>query len=404
MQTSSLFLSKLHIIQLLVWYVAITSWFVKIEPGLTDIMMLLFILLTMLFFGGKLIYLVRGLWLLFVGFLFFELIAVTNSRLDINHGMFFSFVTIYLVVFMICLAGMLRLDGKKIFSYLMDGWVIGALCSSIAVLLALLGIIPKDYMTKNIDGHRLAGFFKDPNVFAPYLVPPMIYLLGFRDNIITRNFSIPFSYLFFMLIFTSFLLAFSRAAYVNFVLSCLLFYLLKNCINLNFSSFIISIFKIVAFMAILVFFTFQITVYLNLDSTLFSRLAIQEYDTSRYQNYFNAIDFAIDNPLGMGPGQFKFQSYNGIHSLFLAVFTESGVFTFIFFMGFLLASFFNSFVKILKSPIDEKIYFVFIFSVLSGVYINSLVLNTIHWRHMYILIALGFGSYRLMTKSKPVNE
>ena len=403
MQTR-LYLSKLHTIQLLVWYVAITSWFVKIEPGLTDILMLLFIFLTVLFFGGRLIYLVRGLWLLFAFFLFFELIAVTSSRIDIYHGMFFSFVTIYLVVFMICLAGMLRLDGKKIFSYLMDGWVIGALCSSIAVLLALSGVIPKDYLTKNIDGNRLAGFFKDPNVFAPYLVPPMIYLLAFRDNIITRNFSILISYLFFILIFTSFLLAFSRAAYINFAISLLLFYLLRNCINLNFSSFIMSIFKIVAFIAILVFFTFQITVYLNLDSTLFSRLAIQDYDASRYQNYFHAIDSAINNPFGIGPGQFKLQSYNGIHSLFLAVITESGVFTFIFFMGFLLASFYNSFVKILKTPVDEKIYYVFIFSVLSGVYINSLVLNTIHWRHMYILIALGLGSYKLINESKPVSE
>lgn len=371
---------------------AATSWVVLVEPSPTDAFMLLFILMTMLFFGIQIFKQLFSLLILISFYILFEMVALTNASNEFYVSVKFSLITIYLMFFMYFLAGMLNLYGQRIFVSLMDGWLIAALLSSLTVILGFFDIIPRDLVMDNTDGFRMRGLFKDPNVSGPFIIPPLLYLLSFRNNFISRNFGITLRYFSILFMLVGLLLSFSRAAYINFFVTLFVFYTLLDFTKYGFRTGFFFVFKVFIIIIIFIFLAYQLSIIFGIEEFLTSRLQLQEYDSSRFGNWKTSFELILKNPEGIGPGQFKLSSYAGIHSLYLAVATESGLISFILFTVIIFISLLRALFMSFKSA-EFSIFYVFAFSVLIGVLVNSLVLNTIHWRHLFIIIALGFGCY-----------
>lgn len=390
-------LNKHSMVETVLWMVAITSWVVYIEPSLTDALMFGFIMISMLFFGTQILQKQFLLAILLILYIAFELIAVTNAINSAAHAVRFSLITIYLLTFMYCLTGMLKLNGERLFIKLMDGWVIAAFLSSLVAILGFLDIIPREWVMKNDEGFRMHGFFKDPNVYGPHLVPAILYLFAFKSNVITENFGKLVRFIVLASLIIALLLSFSRAAYINMGVSVFLFYVMNSWVKNGFLAVFFSISKIAVLALILIVVIFQFSSLLGIDEILTSRLTIQEYDTGRFNNWTASFEVLLKNPLGIGPGQYRLSSYAGIHSLYLAIATESGVITFLLFLTLICSSLIRGFVMSFKSP-GGSVMFIFAFAALAGVLVNSIVLNTVHWRHLFILIALGFGSYHKLSR------
>jgi len=105
---------------------------------------------------------------------------------------------------------------------------------------------------------------------------------------------------------------------------------------------------------------------------------------------------AQDRPLGIGPGQSEETFRLGTHSSYMRVLTENGFLGFASFAAFLLICLGRSF-KMAAITDDDywKKIFLVACACIAGHIVNSGVVDTVHWRHLWFLLALPwFDPYR----------
>jgi len=121
------------------------------------------------------------------------------------------------------------------------------------------------------------------------------------------------------------------------------------------------------------------------------RADIQDYDAGRFANYYAALWLGLGNPLGVGPGQsFLYLDY-ATHNLFLRLLSENGVIGLISLTAFLLLTLVRS-VTLSQRGTNrfQRSMFALVAATLCGSLLNSLAIDTLHWRHLWLLLALGW--------------
>ena len=189
---------------------------------------------------------------------------------------------------------------------------------------------------------------------------------------------------YFFLLSGGILLSFSRAAWGQYVLSLLFYFIfirLKSFRRIGIILLLITIgLPLLAFIIITT----------NSYDLFSNRLGLQHYDETRFSNQGNAFHYLTQHPLGMGPGQSERLLTISTHSLYVRILYENGIFSLIAFLLFYLTCLSRSIT--LQFNADETIhgYFVIISASLIGLLFNSFFIDTIHWRHMWLLLALPF--------------
>jgi len=264
----------------------------------------------------------------------------------------------------------------------MRGWILAGFLNILAGLFA--------YMTGQTNlfganvirfGIRLQGFFKDPNVLGPFLVPPAAYFMKLyleNDDKKLLN-TIGFFFLSFGVLIT-----FSRAAWLNYATTVLLIFITLSK-NLKRTLQVLLILTL-SLVIILLFFNLTSNVDIlgyNIKDLFFSRLGLQSYDQERFssQSQFDDILSSTSILFGAGPGNYEYFSGMATHSLFARYLGERGFVGFILFVFFLCTVFY----KIAKSP-----YKTFLIPVLIGQLVNAIFVDTRHWRHLWLLFSLAF--------------
>mgnify|MGYP006879619152 CR=1 FL=1 len=129
----------------------------------------------------------------------------------------------------------------------------------------------------------------------------------------------------------------------------------------------------------------------GLDSFLSERLSFQSYDNDRFNNQFNALMVAVDNPLGIGPGQWEFPRYAfATHNLYIRVLVETGCIGLLGLLGFVGGCILTSLRGIQRNSRFVGVH-VASFAVLVGTFFESIVIDTLHWRHLFVAMALPVG-------------
>jgi hypothetical protein len=228
---------------------------------------------------------------------------------------------------------------------------------------------------------RLTGFFKDPNVLGPFLIPVSAYfLVQFLKA--RRNELLNFA----LFLFFSFgiLLTFSRAAWLNYAVTTIL---LVGTAFLNRSTRSKALsFLVIAVLALFVFWYFADKIDLlgiNLRDFIFARSTLQHYDSERFEAQRKFVDIlgSTNAFFGIGPGNYELYSRIATHSLYARYIGERGLFgvsLFILFWALVLREAFNR--------RDKN----FILLVLFGQLVNSVFIDSLHWRHLWLLITLAF--------------
>jgi len=123
----------------------------------------------------------------------------------------------------------------------------------------------------------------------------------------------------------------------------------------------------------------------RLGDFFLNRLGLQSYDRDRFEAqeaFFKGIEKAPF--FGIGPGNYSLLSQGyATHSLYLRMLGEKGIFGFFLLLVIILVSLKN-FWKIRKS-------YAFLFTGFMGTLVNSLFIDSWHWRHLWILFAIGFS-------------
>jgi hypothetical protein len=239
-------------------------------------------------------------------------------------------------------------------------------------------------------GLRAKGPFKDANVFGPYLVPVAIYCL--KEIARHKSSSVKAIYsAIFMVIGLGILLSFSRGAWINFIVACTLFSIF---IVASMSTYrdrlrwlLLNTLLILAAVAILGAAAGTKSVS---DRFLQRAVLTQKYDLDRGGRFFTqkqAIQEIAVSPAGVGPGLSDDVLGLEPHNLFLHVFIEGGWLAGIGFLMFLALSLYKSF-SLFRWTSDLRDDFYVVFASTTGILMQSLFIDSTHWRHMWLMLAM----------------
>lgn len=362
----------------LIWLWMALSSIVLIEPSPYDILFVPILGLACLFsylsFSYQTLPALVFMWV----FVDSNLISLFSAGGDVAGASRFFLITLYLCVSWVLFLGLFQRYGQKVLDVIFSGYMVAAL---IAVS---MGILTYFHLIPNADHFlyhgRAMGFFKDANVYGPFLVPPLLFA-SYRFE--TTNRIRQFFWLFLVAFLSvGVLLSFSRAAWGNCLIALFLYLLLPPwpAPKVRVRKFV---FLLLLLLPVIIF-----TVSHGDVQELFSsRLGIQSYDSNRFGTQLASVELAVERPLGIGPGQTENILNYSTHSLYIRVLTECGLLGFFSLMGFLLVTMIRSLGENFRLR-NPSPYAAIITASLAGVLFNSIFIDTLHWRHFWLLMAM----------------
>lgn len=313
------------------------------------------------------------------------------TALDQTYALRYFAITFYLFLIAAFLATYATRDN---INSLTRAYVIGAMASFLAGLAGYLGIFQELLMA---DAFRVKGMFKDPNVFGPFFVPAILFLL--EDSRKKTLFRAPSWVHWFMITCMSLgvIFSFSRAAWLN-LISSVMVYSLLNLRKLRLKT-LIRLFAVsLILLAILVGALLSpFMADTGISEFLLERAKLQKYDSERFGAHHGGLQLLWKNPLGYGPGQFVYVIADetafeiDAHSLYVRTAVENGVPGFLLFFGGLGYMLFILLLQYFQDASGEqnRVSPAVLLAAFCGLLVNSLVVDTMHWRHFWFLIGIG---------------
>jgi O-antigen ligase len=118
---------------------------------------------------------------------------------------------------------------------------------------------------------------------------------------------------------------------------------------------------------------------------------VQYYDTDRIAYQAEILENALVNPIGIGPGQsHDFHAGYAPHNLFLHVLIESGWVGAVAFYAFLAMTLWRGLNFCMQPTVIQNIYII-VFACTVGTLMQSLFIDSTHWRHMFLLFGMLWG-------------
>jgi hypothetical protein len=384
--------------QACVWMIFGCSFVVFFQPAPTDIM----------FFLTFPLFLASGLNLALAITPLFFLLFIYNFSATVSYvpvaddpeALWFILPSVYMALSAFFFAAYVSADTEKRFALVRNGYIVGATIASIVGLVhysnvfGLGVVILKMVHAPTSWPDRASGFFKDPNVFSTYLVLPCAMLLqGYMLNTIKRPLVSAFSL---VLILAALVLAFSRGAWINIVMStaliALMTFILTPSAKIRTRVVLIMVLGIVA-VAVMVAIFMSIP---NVREYFLTRLTlVKDYDsgeTGRFGNQMNSIPRLLRLPLGFGPYQFA-RIYNlAPHNTFLNAFSSCGwVGGLAYFTLSMSNIFIGAYSVLARTPYQNMS--ILVFACLTSVMFQGVQIDMEHWRHYYWMMGLMWGLF-----------
>lgn len=360
----------------------LVSSFVSFEPAPYDLLMMIFIALGFLFSFFKMTKETVFPIIVMCMFLVSNLISLFFVK-EMGEALAFTGITFYLALTWIALVFFAQQVENLNFKLIMNGYLISASLAALLGTLAYFQLLP--FSEKLLVYGRATAFFKDPNVFGPFLVMPALFAISMTEM---RNITFSQRILYFAvftLLAIGILLSFSRAAWGNFALSLAIYLLILKREWLKKR---IRTILILLFLGLPMFFYFIQTP--MVEELFENRLGYQGYDDTRFNTQKAVFTTGLSNPLGVGGGRSDDLVETSPHSLYARVFTENGVIGVFSLLILLLLSIRKAYKNYWQKENDSSTFHLVIFASLIGLAFNSFFVDTLHWRHFWLLLALAW--------------
>ena len=372
--------------ELLLYNVMASLAFVRIEPSPFEVcfpMLALLTLPTLLRVGlRKLI--CANYSILTISFLITNLLPYIMSP---YASLSFLVKTVY-VILVAYVVWLYSVENPKYRALILDGYLAACLLTSILTIQTLTLIKLNPQMARFLvaplhGGFRVKGFFKDPNVMGAFLIPGLILsLVNIKDEGNSPKLQVVLT-----LLLLSLAYSFSRAAYLGALLSYVVLALLttrKEGKN-GLTSLLLP--SLIALSATITFLALYGSAY-----TLLSRAGLESYDYSiRFSTWRKASLKTVSKPLSMltgwGPGSFERLYYYSSHNTYLRLLVENGLAGLLTFSLLIIYVNYKLF-KACRSAPDPIPWALLAY--LIGFMANSFFIDALHWRHLWIMLGLGF--------------
>ncbi len=309
----------------------------------------------------------------------------------------YTAISAYMFLIWILFTALFYHDAARLFGTFWRAYLIAGLISAIIGIAAFMHLLPDaDLFLKH---GRAKGLFKDPNVYGPFLVPVVLYA---ANRLFSTDGAKRWLYACALtILLTGLLLGFSRAAWGNLVVATLLLMTIRLTVTRSLRllvGYLVSGGLIVGMLAI------GIAALLQLPSVaqMMEKRAtlVQPYDvgeTGRFGTQKRALLLGLEKPLGTGPGEIRDEFARYPHNVYLLVLVENGWLGLAGFMGFLfsqLALGLRYLKTISRRPVGNAVddSILIIVAVLLTTALQSLFIDTLHWRHLFMLLGVMTGS------------
>jgi hypothetical protein len=319
------------------------------------------------------------------------------EMIDVAHGVTFFAVTLYLGVFALWLTGYVQSNRRA--RLVVRLYLLAALASAAIGSLALFVSFP-GHETFVFGGDRAQGLFKDPVVYGPFLVPAALILMEeiVAPRLLGGGRSIKAIGVSLLVLGTAF--SFSRAAWLNLALG-LATMLVVLALRRGGGRQAVVIFAAVLSVAAISFAAIALT---GSVGFLEQRAHLQTYDAERFGAQAFGIRQGERYPLGIGPGQFDVVSPVSAHSTYIRAFAEEGAPGLLVLVALLLATLVLAAGNAARGSHTYGIGSAALLGSWVGILANGLFVDTLHWRHLWLLAALiwagSMRSYRADASSR----
>ncbi len=381
------------IVDVSLWTLMAVSSFVFIEPAPFDLIAAA--LMLTLFARGLRIPAGLDVPMLLMGvFVLTNIVSIifaTQSRTQpLPYMVFYATLTVYLIALWLFFTCLIASDPKRVLRIIWNGYIVAAI---IAVTLGLAGyfhLVPNYEIFLKMG--RAKGAFKDANVYGPFLIPVALFLLAdMKGRSVGGNVLRGAIFLYFVI---GLLLAFSRGAWANFVISALVFgtlYAINARSLADYSR--IGAAAAVTFAATIVLVAVALSNPLVGD--MFERRAslLQSYDVEaggRFSTQRAAIEAIAENPVGLGPNRTQSELGRVPHNVYLKIAAENGWLGIVVFLAFIGVTLWRGWWFALRpTPIQGG--FIAAYASTVGIVAESVIIDTMHWRHFFLLLAMIWG-------------
>jgi hypothetical protein len=336
--------------------------------------------------------LTRGLalyFLLWMGIVAASFIASTQAGAigePVNHAV----VTLYLALSSVVMAAFVSDQPSRNTHLIMSAYVVAALIAAAAGLIGYFGIAFYDLFT---EFGRARGTFKDPNVLGAFLVPALLYVFNL---VMTKGLgraslwamTVP------ILLFGS-VLSFSRGAWINLVISLAAYAYLtfgtapsnRQRLKLLISVVLAGVFAVGVFAAAQ---SIPQVAELMGERASFE----QSYDygpEGRFGGQEKAVGLILNNPLGIGALEFsRVHHSEDVHEVYLSMYLNAGWIGGTLYLATVLLTLGLGFRQVLRDRGGDGMSAVLL-AAFFGVAFEGIVIDTDHWRHFFLLMAMIWG-------------
>ena len=303
----------------------------------------------------------------------------------------FVATSIYIAITAVFFAALIAKNPLAHMRTIRSGYVVAgfiAACFGIAGYFDVAGL--GEYLT--LYG-RAAGTFKDPNVFGPFLVPPMVWLT--QDVLLKRGSGFWRGVAPFIVMFLGLLLSFSRGAWGVWAASTVLMVAMTFMTTTSAAArqriASVSALGLVAIVILLVIAlsipdirnVFEIRASLNQDYDL--------GEVGRFGAQARSIPMLLDAPFGFGPLQFRNLFHNADpHEVYLNAFASYGWLGGLSYLTLVGVTFYTCLhLPFLRTPFQSDA--IAACCCLAVQMLQGVQIDTDHWRHLFLLFGVVYG-------------
>ena len=369
------------------WFFVLCGCFAIIEPSPYEVMFLVTVfvfMITGLQINRKLIPLVALLLLYNIGGVF-SLIPFMDEGPSVR----FIAVGVYLMFTAFLFAALMSEDAERRLDTIRSGYIASAWIAATAGVVGYFNVGGLgEFLT--LYG-RASGTFKDPNVFGPFLVLPILLVIQMA---LTARIGLVKAALLMSMPMLGLFLSFSRGAWGNLVLSTMVLFVLtfvtaqtarQRARVVGFSVLIV----VGAIAALAVALSFE-----AIREVFLVRASLnQDYDVGvqgRFGNQIRSIPLLLDMPNGMGPLRFRTYFPEDPHNTFINAFASYGWLGGFAFIGLFGATMLAGWQLVFRRTATQP-YAVAIWSVLFVTLLQGIQIDIDHWRHVYLMLGLIWG-------------
>jgi hypothetical protein len=315
---------------------------------------------------------------------FFSLIPVLDQKQTLQYVATSAYLVLAAIMFacLFCDGNLVRL------MILRRAYIIAALIATAAGYIGFFHLAPgSDIFLFN---DRVSATFKDPNVYGPFLIFPLLLLL---IAVMTQGMRLV-SFAVMIFLFGGLVLSFSRGAWVHFAISAaiavLLLFIAAPEPRMRRR---ILLFSVAASLAMVVFVVALLLIPTVHDLFLERAKVIQPYDVGpggRFWEQRLALGVILEHPNGLGPFEFFRQFGTQQHDVYMQGFLVYGwVGGAAYFTLVMVTLVIGLRTTLIAAP--WQVYLIAAYAAFVGEAFEGFIVDTDHWRHFFLLLGLIWG-------------